>query len=101
VHHQPLDHNQLLKALDALDRTLDSAPAVDDALGSAREQLLQRDRERLRRRLRAAAVLLGQLADPVAVRDEVRRLVLDVEHHLQRVNDLAYDTVAMEVGGSE
>lgn len=35
------------------------------------------------------------------VRDLMRRLLQDLEHHLQRVTDLAYDAVGMEIGGSE
>ena len=32
---------------------------------------------------------------------ELRRLVVDVEHHLQRRRDLAWDEVELELGGSE
>ncbi len=40
-------------------------------------------------------------ADVAAVRAEVARLVADVTRHVQRVNDLAYDAVELELGGSE
>ncbi len=56
-------------------------------------------------------VLLGRLhelstrviEDPEvgAVRAEVARVVADVGHHVQRVHDLAYDDVELELGGSE
>jgi hypothetical protein len=36
-----------------------------------------------------------------AVRSEIRRLIADVAHYLQRVHDLAYDAVELELGGSE
>ena len=29
------------------------------------------------------------------------RLLTDINHHLQRLHDLAYDDVEMELGGSE
>ena len=31
---------------------------------------------------------------------ELNRLV-DIEHHVQRLHDLAYDDVELEIGGSE
>lgn len=40
-------------------------------------------------------------ADVAAVRAQVARLVVDVSHHVQRVHDLAYDEVELELGGSE
>lgn len=41
--------------------------------------------------------------DPAAgdTHAELRRLVADVEHHLQRRRDLAWDEVELELGGSE
>lgn len=36
-----------------------------------------------------------------AVRADVRRLLIDVGHHLQRRRDLAWDEVELELGGSE
>ncbi len=35
------------------------------------------------------------------VREELRRLVCDIRHHVQRLHDLAYDEVELELGGSE
>ena len=32
---------------------------------------------------------------------ELKRLVVDVNRHMQRLNDIAYDEVEMEIGGSE
>lgn len=40
-------------------------------------------------------------ADVAAVREQVARLVVDISRHVQRVHDLAYDEVEMELGGSE
>ena len=39
--------------------------------------------------------------DVDGVRDELHRLLVDVTHHVQRLNDLAYDEVELELGGSE
>ena len=36
-----------------------------------------------------------------ALRGEIKRLITDVGHYLQRVHDLAYDAVELELGGSE
>ena len=44
--------------------------------------------------------MLGD-ADPRPVRDELRRLLVDVHHHVQRTSDLAYDAVEMELGGGD
>lgn len=61
------------------------------------------DRERRQLLSRVSAVGAGLLdrleADRVAA--EVRRLLNDVEHYCQRMHDLVYDSVAMEIGGSE
>ncbi len=32
---------------------------------------------------------------------ELRRLVADISRHMQRLNDLVYDDVEIELGGSE
>jgi len=61
------------------------------------------DRERRQLLARISSIGTGLLdrleSDRVAV--EVRRLLNDVEHYRQRVHDLVYDSVAMEIGGSE
>jgi hypothetical protein len=35
------------------------------------------------------------------VRHDLRRLLDDIRHHLQRMHDLAYDDIELELGGSE
>lgn len=68
---------------------------------AARGGAAMRERTVLLTRLSALGeqVLVDSDLDGVAV--EVRRLVVDVQHHLQRVSDLAYDDVELELGGSE
>lgn len=36
-----------------------------------------------------------------SIRTELKRLVVDIGHHVQRLHDLAYDEVELELGGSE
>jgi hypothetical protein len=68
---------------------------------AARTGAADRERRQLLARISTVgAGLLDRLeADRIA--GEVRRLLLDVEHYRQRVRDLVYDSVAMEIGGSE
>jgi hypothetical protein len=68
---------------------------------AARTGTTDRERRQLLGRISTiGAGLLDRLeADRVAA--EVRRLLNDVEHYRQRVHDLVYDSVAMEIGGSE
>lgn len=68
---------------------------VGDSWQAARETHLRRERKSLLRRLRSLD--RGAPGFP----EQVRRLVLDVQHHRQRINDLVYDTVDRDLGGSE
>lgn len=60
-----------------------------------------RERNALLERLAELGTRVLEDADVGAVRAEVARLITDVTHHVQRVNDLAYDEVELELGGSE
>jgi len=63
------------------------------------------------RAFRERNVLLGRMSalgpqvlenpDVERVRAELRRLVADIARHMQRLNDLVYDDVELELGGSE
>ena len=44
-------------------------------------------------------VLVSDDVDEVAI--QLGRLLVDIEHHRQRLHDLAYDDVEIEIGGSE
>jgi hypothetical protein len=80
-----------------------TAPAdgVGDDWLTARHTGLLRQRTLLLQRLGALNPRVLEHPDLAAVRDEARRLLVDVEHHLQRRRDLAWDEVELDLGGSE
>lgn len=81
--------------------TAESPVAVDSWL-SAKASHLDRERNRLLTRLSVLRSLLGEAdTDIEPVRESLSRLLRDVRHHHQRVNDLTYDALALDVGGSE
>jgi hypothetical protein len=72
-----------------------------DAWLSARAACVVRERDVLLARLNLLShdVLVSDNVDEVAGR--LSRLLVDIEHHRQRLHDLAYDDVEIEIGGSE
>lgn len=62
---------------------------------------LDRERSLLQGRTSVLAATICDAVDLQPVRESLSRLVHDLEHYQQRVNDLAYDAVDMDVGGSE
>lgn len=68
---------------------------------NARQATLGREREALLRRLTQLGPQVLEAADVEPVRTELKRVVADLERHRQRLNDLVYDSVALELGGSE
>jgi hypothetical protein len=93
-----LVRNRMGGVRDALIREL---PREDDAWLAARELTLRRERDVLLSRLAALAPLVLETPDIEIVRSDLHRLVVDLEHHRQRLNDLVYDSVSLELGGSE
>lgn len=75
--------------------------SASDAWLASRQQLLARERETLRLKLDHLAAQVADGPDLDAIRSELDRLLGDLRRHRQRVNDLLYDTVALELGGSE
>jgi hypothetical protein len=71
-----------------------------DSWQAAREGHLHRERKHLVDRMNRLDQSEEDL-NPERFSAEVRRLILDLEHHRQRVNDLVYDSVSMDLGGSE
>jgi hypothetical protein len=74
---------------------------VGESWLSPRSSHLHRERTRLLIRLNALLAMAEEESDTEPVRRNLLRLVTDLHHHHQRVNDLFYDAVAMDVGGSE
>jgi hypothetical protein len=72
-----------------------------DAWLSARAACVVRERDALLARLDVLShqVLVSDDLDDVAA--QLSRLLVDIEHHRQRLHDLAYDDVEIEIGGSE
>lgn len=75
-------------------------PAARDSWLAARGAGVERERHTLLARLSRVGARV-QRESPLEVRPEVRRLLVDVDHHLQRRRDLVYDDVELELGGSE
>jgi hypothetical protein len=80
--------------------TAESAVATDEWF-SARAGHLERERNRLLSRLTLLAATVSDGADLESVRQSLIRLVHDIQHHHERVNDLQYDALALDMGGSE
>jgi hypothetical protein len=83
-------------------------PDSDDATFVARAHRLTLERNRLLRQLRQIVPALtdgcvadGRDSDPEELRRVLLRLMHDIQHHHQRVNDLVYDAGWRDVGGSE
>ncbi len=72
-----------------------------DAWLTSREGAMVRERDALLRRLAQLGPAVLEEPDVEPVRVELLRLATDIEHHQQRVNDLVYDSVTLELGGSD
>lgn len=89
---------QLSAVRDAL---LDERFASWDGWLAARSGATDRERQQLLGRISGLAGGLLDRLDADRVATEVRRLLNDVEHYRQKMHDLVYDSVSMEIGGSE
>ena len=71
-----------------------------DAWLTGRLHRLSRERDVLSLKLDR---IVGQMLDGEVepLRAELRRVITELARHRQRLNDLLYDTVALELGGSE
>lgn len=88
--------------LSALREALESERVKSfDGWLAARSRTTERDRTRLSARISALGPAVLDRLDSATARLELKRLVGDVEHYVQRLHDLVYDSVAMEIGGSE
>lgn len=87
--------------LSAVRQALDESDQSWEGWLEPRSGVMERERRQLLARISTVgAGLLDRLeSDRVSV--EVHRVLHDVEHYRQRMHDLVYDSVAMEIGGSE
>jgi hypothetical protein len=83
------------------DRLLRDHPDRREAWISARAARALSERDELLCRLNALAAQVLVTADVDDLADRLSRLLVDIAHHTQRVHDLAYDDVELEIGGSE
>ena len=83
------------------DALLAETPHGSEGWFAARESGLLRERALLLNRLSALGPRVLESTDVEAVRADLLRLLTDIGHHLQRLHDLAYDEVELELGGSE
>jgi hypothetical protein len=83
------------------DALADPQTMMADAGLSAREGTSNRHRRQLQARVTALAAGVLERLDVETIAAELRRLQGDLERHVQRVHDLAYDAVSLELGGSE
>lgn len=68
---------------------------------SARERTSNRERRRLALRLSSIGPRILDHPETETSLRELRRVAVELEHYRQRVHDLLYDAVALELGGSE
>ena len=90
---------QQMKAVRALLMLESEHP--DDAWLSARRGTALRERSALLARIGQLEPEVLQCPDLEDVRNQGLRLLTDINHHLQRLRDMAYDDVELDLGGSE
>src|SRR3954452_17876914 len=73
----------------------------DDGCLAARGAAAFREGNALLTRLSILGPRILETPDVEGTRLELKRLVLEIQRHVQRVNDLVYDEVNLELGGSE
>jgi hypothetical protein len=83
------------------DRLLREHPDRREAWLSARATRALRERDELLARLNGLTAQVMVAPDLPDLAGRLNRLLVDIEHHHQRVHDLAYDDVELEIGGSE
>ena len=75
--------------------------AADEGWLAARGGTAFRERNALLGRLSALVPQVLETPDVEATRLELKRLLSDIRRHVQHLNDLAYDEVELELGGSD
>jgi hypothetical protein len=83
------------------DALVGEAAGSDDGWLAARGGSAFRERNALLGRLSTLGPRILETPDVEGARMELKRLLMDIQRHVQRLNDLAYDEVELELGGSE
>jgi hypothetical protein len=83
------------------DHLISEGEHPEDGWLAARGGAALRERNALLVRLSALGPQVLESPGVDTVRTELKRLVADIAHHVQRLHDLAYDEVELELGGSE
>jgi hypothetical protein len=81
------------------DALVEENPSAADGWLAARGGQAFRERGMLIARLSQLADNALIAPDPEALRQDLRRLIGEIGRHVQRLNDLAYDDVELELGG--
>jgi hypothetical protein len=89
------------RRLSVVKDALTAPSAQTEAWLAAREGTSNRTRRQLQARVAALAAGVLERLDAEVIVSELRRLQTDLEHYVQRVHDLVYDSVSLELGGSE
>jgi hypothetical protein len=89
------------RRLSVVKEALTAPQAQTEAWLAAREGTSNRARRQLQGRVTALAAGVLDRLDADVILSELRRLQTDLEHYVQRVHDLVYDSVSLELGGSE
>ena len=76
-------------------------PRVREQWLTARGRRVADERDRLLLRVSAAGTAALHAEDLAELDSDLRRLETDLSHHVQRLTDLAWDDVELEIGGSE
>lgn len=83
------------------DALVQENPTASDGWLAARGGQAFRERGALIARLSQLADSALTSTDPEALRQDLRRLIGDIGRHVQRLHDLAYDDVELELGGED
>jgi hypothetical protein len=73
---------------------------ADDAGPPSRHNSVTREHAELIRRLSRLSAEVAEFPAGEAVHGSLQRLLADLQRHRQRLNDLVYDGVSLELGGS-